>query len=95
VLAGLLHFACVAEGDSKLGKDGTGQDRIKPVFFGKHVLGMMTTFSEIIGNPMHRRDEKRRSLKAIKLMLNLGRNDVATALPQVRAYYNRSSEIAY
>lgn len=78
------------EGDSRLGKDNAAQEKIKPVFFGKHVLGMMTTFSGIIGNPIYRRHEKRRCLKAMKLMLDLGRNDVAVALPQVIISKTRS-----
>lgn len=77
-------FACLTEVNTKLPKEIIPvYESIKPTFFGKHVLGIMTTFSDIIGNPMYSRGEMRRCLKAIKLMLSLGGNSVAVALPQV------------
>jgi hypothetical protein len=78
-----LHFAAFIEGDGKPSKANDAQTESRGAFFRKHLLGMLTLFSEAVDNSGQIRSQKVRHLKAMKLMIELARNDVIIALPQV------------
>ena len=52
-------------------------------FFETHALGMMASFSDVIDNPNETLLEKRRCIRAVEQMIEVARENIRIALPQV------------
>lgn len=86
IINAFSQFTIFVEGDGKLSKAHDAQSGTSATFFRKHLLGMLTLFSEAIDNPSQLQSQKIRHLKAMKLMIELARSDIVIALPQVCFY---------
>lgn len=87
-------FANIAERRPGQSKAHSKLSRTVNEFLENHILGIMTHFSAVLENAQaaHPIQEKIRTLKAIKEMVNLNKHRVGAALPQIRAALQSAME---
>jgi serine/threonine-protein kinase ATR len=87
-------FANIVERRPGQTKANSKSSRTVSDFFESNILGIMTHFSAVMETvqPPYPRSEKIRTLKAINEMVNLNKQRVATALPQIRAALQSAME---
>lgn len=82
-LEGFRQFTSIVERRGNHKRTAATQQHSLESFFETHALGMMASFSDVIDNPNEPLLEKKRCLCAVEQMIDIGRENMAIALPQV------------
>ncbi|KAI9726160.1 MAG: serine/threonine-protein kinase M1 [Chrysothrix sp. TS-e1954] len=82
---GLKEFAILSERRGHSRRTSASQARVLSAFFDNHALGIMASFSNTVENASQPISEKRRSINAIREMVDVAGSDIAFTLPQISA----------